>query len=122
MSVKTVTKELARLSYSDMKILSKEISARLCDGNTQMAEQIADVLASLGADLTSSPNPDEAKANTLLRQALRKTRSKRFAIELMPDGYEVSCRGIRAVAQRLPDAVNQLVDQLVALEAMGVTK
>lgn len=126
MSVFQVTKALANLSYSDMRILAKELNTRLQarDGwgsNPDDEHALAEVLASLGADLVNTPNPDEKKADQILRQVFS-GRVKTVHIIPVNGGWQVNHGNHSAVATRLPDAVNNLLDQLVVLKAMGVSK
>lgn len=116
MSAQAVAKELARLSYTDMMILAKQISTRLPQVHT---EAVAEVLAELLKNFDNKPNPMDEASNKHLKNVFS-SRVKTIHVMAGSTGWTVSFGNHTAVGQRLPDAINQLLDQLTTMKAMGV--
>jgi hypothetical protein len=116
MTARAVSKELARLSYSDTMILAKHIANRLPQVSV---EAVAEVLATLFADEVLQPDPIEAKSDEHLKRVFS-GRAKSIHCQGGPMGWTVQWSNHTAVGLRLPDAINNLLDQLTTMQAMGV--
>lgn len=117
MSAQAVAKELARLSYSDMMLFVSKLASQV--DITASREHLANVLASLANEFEAKPDTTDNKSNELLRKCFS-SRVKTIRVQPLANGWEVSAGSTKAAGERLPDALNLLLDTLITHKAMGV--
>jgi hypothetical protein len=117
MSAQAVAKELSRLSYTDMLTFVKALNNKL--GDKLDREVLANALAELGDEL-SKASADDVATDKHLRKVFG-GRQKTIHVMILQAGYQVSHGKTQAFGQRLPDAINNLLDRVVVQQAMGVS-
>lgn len=117
MSIETLSKELNRLTYSEMMILVRTINQNLETGLSY--ETIANALSEVAAELCSKPNVGEEKEIALLRKVFARKRAINISVVNGVFKVEVSS-GIQTSSPSLNTALLQMIDQLVATQAMGL--
>ena len=120
MSNAVVAKELRRLCYTDMKEFATALLQQLEErgGGTINQSVICEALANMDDVFLSTP---DSEADNLLRKIFNKGRTKTIHVEVNAGGgYTVTFRKQVVHGARLTDALNNLLDQIVALQAMGV--
>lgn len=122
MSNAVAAKELGRLCYSDMREFAKWLLKSLADRTDKdvhiTLDQMCDALATM-QDMFNEA--DQTETDRLLRKVFSKGRVKNIHVEVNSGGgFTLTFRKQTVHGQRLSDAVNNLLDQIASLQAMGV--
>jgi hypothetical protein len=121
MTAQAVAKELARLSYTDTMILAKKLTEELLQksGKSLNTQEVAEAISCLSGVFMVEPDAVDTMSNDHLKKVFS-GRTKSIYCTGGPQGWTVSFGHHTAVGQRLSDAINNLLDQLTTMKAMGV--
>lgn len=119
MSTVGAVKELKRLSYTDMKELATQLTTQLhiqCESGRQLS--VLDVAEAL-AKLPEGSSELALATDKLLKKAFS-SRQKTIRCAPSSTGWTVEFGKYQAAGADLPAAINQLLDQIAAMQALGV--
>jgi type II secretory ATPase GspE/PulE/Tfp pilus assembly ATPase PilB-like protein len=123
-SAQKVAKELSRLSYTDMQLLATKLTNRINEDPNYVQGLnkviVADALATLKAEFDDSPDAVDESSTHLLKKAFS-SRAKNIHVTVLKEGFQVTFGKYQGAGQRLPDAINDLLDQIIVMKAMGVS-
>lgn len=119
MSTVGAVKELKRLSYTDMKELACQLTTQLhiqCDAGRHLsAVDVAEALAKV----PDGPTDLAVATDKHLKKAFS-SRQKTIRCAPSATGWTVEFGKYQAAGADLPSALNQLLDQIAAMQALGV--
>jgi hypothetical protein len=115
-SVHHLGKCLHKLSYSEMQVVARKLAPELGLDPTA----IADALAAVGAALVADPNAGEELETKHLQAVF--SRKRALSVQLVNRNFVVTLNtsNMQSVSPSLSTALAQLVDNVVATQAMGL--
>lgn len=116
MSVTNIGKDLTRLTYSEMQVFAKLLGKQLNIPH----DKIAEALVHLGEHIITVPNTGEEAEIKQLRTAF--ARKRPVYVQVVNNHFQVTLgtSAMKVAGPSLHGAMSQLLDQIIATQAMGL--